>query len=233
MQLGRYISAIKRYRWLILAVVVAGTGIGLLATRFIDPVYTVNSTIYIRAPEGGDGRNIGESKGLIEGQNWVQLLTTAQVLDSVIVQERLFLQPESVADSLLFKGFDARWPWRPGSYILEIDEAGRRFALRTSEGRTVDQGTVGDSIGVKLGMFWQPSAALLGRDREIRFDLRSPREAGLALQKDIVTNMMQEGNFLSVSLTGPDPARLTRTLNSIGERFVNYAGELKRRRTTA
>src|SRR5690606_30993276 len=76
MQLGRYISAIKRYRWLILAVVVAGTGIGLLATRFIDPVYTVNSTIYIRAPEGGDGRNIGESKGLIEGQNWVQLLTT-------------------------------------------------------------------------------------------------------------------------------------------------------------
>jgi len=233
MQLGRYISAIKRYRWLILAVVVAGTGIGLLATRFIDPVYTVNSTIYIRAPEGGDGRNIGESKGLIEGQNWVQLLTTAQVLDSVIVQERLFLQPESVADSLLFKGFDARWPWRPGSYILEIDEAGRRFALRTSEGRTVDQGTVGDSIGLKLGMFWQPSAALLGRDREIRFDLRSPREAGLALQKDIVTNMMQEGNFLSVSLTGPDPARLTRTLNSIGERFVNYAGELKRRRTTA
>ena len=40
MQLGRYIAAIKRYRWLILAVVVVGTGIGLLATRFIDPIYT-------------------------------------------------------------------------------------------------------------------------------------------------------------------------------------------------
>lgn len=232
-QLGRYIAAIRRYRWLILAVVVVGTGIGLLATRFIDPVYTVNSTIYIRAPEGGGERQLGESKGLIEGQNWVQLLTTAQVLDSVVVQEKLFLQPENVGDSLLFKGFDARWPWRPASYILEVDEAGKRFTLRTSQGRTLDQGAVGDSIGARLGMLWKPSATILGKDREIRFNLVTPRDAGMALQKDIVTNMMQEGNFLLVTLSGADPARLTRTLNRIGDRFVNYAGELKRRRTTA
>ncbi|HEX6643998.1 MAG TPA: polysaccharide biosynthesis tyrosine autokinase [Gemmatimonadales bacterium] len=233
MQLGRYLAAIRRYRWLILAVVVVGTGIGLLATRFIDPIYTVNSTIYIRSPEGGDGRQIGESKGLIEGQNWVQLLTTAQVLDSVIVQEKLFLQPKKVSDSLLFKSFDARWPWRPASYVLEVDETGRRFSLRTREGRVVDQGAVGDSIGEKAGMLWRPPASLLGADREIEFDLMTPRDASTALQKDIVTNMMQEGNFLLVSLSGADPARLTRTLNTIGERFVNYAGELKRRRTTA
>jgi capsular exopolysaccharide synthesis family protein len=233
MQLGRYIAAIKRYRWLILAVVVVGTGIGLLATRFIDPIYTVNSTIYIRAPEGGDGRQIGESKGLIEGQNWVQLLTTAQVLDSVIVQEKLFLQPKKVTDSLLFKSFDARWPWRPASYVLEVDETGRRFSLRTREGRVIDQGAVGDSIGENAGMLWKPPASLVGADREIEFDLMTPRDASTALQKDIVTNMMQEGNFLLVSLSGADPARLTRTLNTIGERFVNYAGELKRRRTTA
>ena len=234
MQLGRYIAAIKRYRWLILAVVVVGTGIGLLATRFIDPIYTVNSTIYIRAPEGtGDGRQLGESKGLIEGQNWVQLLTTAQVLDSVIVQEKLFLEPKDVADSSLFKTFDARWPWRPASYVLAVNEAGTRFSLRTREGRTIDQGAVGDSIGEKVGMLWKPPAALLGKDREIEFDLMTPRDASMGLQQDIVTNMMQEGNFLLVSLSGADPARLTRTLNTIGERFVNYAGELKRRRTTA
>lgn len=224
---GRYMAALKRYRWLILLLVLAGTGIGLLATRFIDPVYTVNSTIYIRAPEDGA---FGE--GIFEGQNWVQLLSTGVVLDSVIFKERLFIEPADVADSLVFKDFDARLGWRPGSYVLEVDEAGRGYTLSTAQGRLIETGPVGSPIGEKLGMIWAPTTAALGADREIEFQLLTLRDAALSLRENLVTNLAQEGNFLFVTLTGQDPARLTRTLNSIGDQFVNQAAVLKKRRTS-
>ncbi|MDQ2930476.1 MAG: Wzz/FepE/Etk N-terminal domain-containing protein, partial [Gemmatimonadota bacterium] len=36
---SRYFSALKRYKWLILLVVVAGTGIGFGVTQFMTPAY--------------------------------------------------------------------------------------------------------------------------------------------------------------------------------------------------
>jgi succinoglycan biosynthesis transport protein ExoP len=231
MQLGRYWSAVKRYRWLILLLVLGGTGLGIVITRFIKPLYTVNSTIYIRASEEGGGLN--DQGGVVQGQNWVQLLTTSVVLDNVVVQERLFFQPTRVADSLLFGTFNARWPWRSGSYVLEIDKAGRNWNLSLQDGRLLETGRVGSPIGAKLGMTWSPPARLLEPGRKVEFELVTPRDAAFTLRENLVTNLAREGNFLLVSLTGPDPARLARTLNAIGDQFVKQAATLKKRRTTA
>ena len=230
-QLGRYWAAVKRYRWLILFVVLGGTALGFLVTRFVKPEYTVNSTIYIRASEQGGGLN--DQSGLVEGQNWVQLLTTSVVLDNVVVQERLFFEPAKVADSLLFTTFNARWPWRSGAYALEVDKAGRNYTLSLQDGRVVETGTVGSPIGSKLGMTWTPPASQLTPGRKVEFELVTPRDAAFALRQNLVTNLAREGNFLLVSLSGPDPARLARTLNAIGDQFVKQAATLKKRRTTA
>ena len=43
----RYFSALKRYKWLILLVALAGTGIGYGVTRFMTPAYQTQGTVWI------------------------------------------------------------------------------------------------------------------------------------------------------------------------------------------
>ena len=38
-QMQRMVSVLRRFRWLILAMTLLGTAIGVVATRFVDPVY--------------------------------------------------------------------------------------------------------------------------------------------------------------------------------------------------
>lgn len=231
LSIGRMFSAIRRFRWLIIAIVLAGTGIGLVATHFIKPVYNVTSTIWIRSAE--NQREPNQGKGIVEGQNWVELLTTNVVLDTVVVKEKLYLEPSHVEDTTLFKGFEGQWPWRPGEYVLQMSPDGSSYVLKDKAGITLETGRAGQPIGAKIGMRWQPSTRLLGRDRKIEFSLVTPRDASKALALNLVSNLAQDGSFLRISLSGNDPARLTRTLNLVDTQFVKVAGDLKNKEITA
>ncbi|HET8634214.1 MAG TPA: polysaccharide biosynthesis tyrosine autokinase [Gemmatimonadales bacterium] len=231
LSVGRIFSAIRRFRWLIIIIVLAGTGIGLVATHFIKPVYNVTSTIWIRSAE--NQREPNQGKGIVEGQNWVELLTTNVVLDTVVVKEKLYLEPRNVEDTTLFKGFEGQWPWRPGEYVLQLSPDGSTYALKDKAGIALESGRAGQPIGAKIGMRWQPSARLLGRDRKIEFSLVTPRDASKALAMNLVSNLAQDGSFLRISLSGNDPARLTRTLNLVDTQFVKVAGDLKNKEITA
>ena len=54
-QLGRFTSAIRRYKWLILAVVAVGSSAGFALTKLVSPKYTVNGSIVIRKTALGTG----------------------------------------------------------------------------------------------------------------------------------------------------------------------------------
>ncbi|HET8763393.1 MAG TPA: polysaccharide biosynthesis tyrosine autokinase [Gemmatimonadales bacterium] len=231
LSIGRIFSAIRRFRWLIIIIVLAGTGVGMVATHFIKPVYNVTSTIWIRSAE--NQREPNQGKGIVEGQNWVELLTTNVVLDTVVVKEKLYLEPKSVEDTTLFKGFEGQWPWRPGEYVLQMSQDGSTYVLKDKAGITLETGRAGQPIGAKIGMRWQPSTRLLGRDRKIEFSLVTPRDASKALAMNLVSNLAQDGSFLRISLSGNDPARLTRTLNLVDTQFVKVAGDLKNKEITA
>src|SRR5678815_1350214 len=49
MSLGRYVSALKRYKWLIAIMTLVGVAGGVVATKFITPTYQVDTTIVIGA----------------------------------------------------------------------------------------------------------------------------------------------------------------------------------------
>lgn len=226
---GRYIAAIKRYKWLILAVTILGTGIGVVATRFLQPVYTVQSTIWIELPPSDAGPLRPE--GIVKGENWVELLTTYRVLDSVVQAERLYLNVAS-KDSAAFRNFAVQRPFMAGSYRLEVDKQGRTFNLRTEAGLPVQSGSVNDSIGPKLGWVWAPGRAALGPDRTLKFNLLSPRDASEQLKTQLQAAMAQDGNFLKLVLKGPDPHRLTSILNTLTQQYVAVAAELKKQQVT-
>src|SRR5882672_2434766 len=89
---GRYISAIRRYRWLILVLTIGGAGAGVLATRFLKPTYTVSATIFVEKAPSTSGPIRPE--GLLENSGWGELVRSWVVLDSTVVRLRLYLQTE-------------------------------------------------------------------------------------------------------------------------------------------
>ncbi len=231
---GRYISALRRYKWLMIGIVVLGTGGAVAATRFLKPEYKATATIYIEPPPDDAGPIRGAE--LLRSFGWLDLLTTGVVLDSVAIKQRLYLTPASRKDTAAFAGFVIADEFAPGNYELRVDPSGARWSLAEERAGVVDEGAVGDSVGRKVGFRWQPPRTQLAAGRSLKFGVTTPREAGQKLLANFASllNNAQPGasgaNFIRLSLTGEDPAKIAATLNDLTERFVQVAAELKRRK---
>ncbi len=227
----RYIAALKRYKWLILLVIMVGTGLGVLATRFLKPEYSVQATIWIESPpqRGGPVRTPGVVSG---ATNWVELLTTFMVLDSVVAKEKLFLTFGESRDSVLFRTFRLLERFRPGAYVYQADSKGRRFTLKSAEGLLVQSGNVGEAVGARLGFDWTPDAKDVAktRGRKVRFGVTSPRDASNGLRLQLIARMQDNGNFLRLYLSGNNPGRVTGTMNTLINQYVDVAAQLKKRK---
>lgn len=230
-QWQRYIAALKRYKWLSLAVVVLGTTAGAVATKFIKPEYEVFATIWIQS-EGAAAQRQGplRSGELLQQAAWVELLRSFATSDTVVQEMGLYLQPGNDDDSLVFSGFmlNNRGRYRPGTYKIQV-EAGKA-ALLTDTGVEVERVPVGDSLGRSLGFLWRPSAKALGTDsRTIEFTVITPREASLAMRERLTANLADNSSFLWLSLRGEKPQLLASTLNSWTRHFTRIAADLKKK----
>ena len=59
----RYISALARYRWLVLACVALGAGAGFVGARFVAPEYEAHATVWISTDEEHAGPQAGPIPG--------------------------------------------------------------------------------------------------------------------------------------------------------------------------
>lgn len=228
--LGRYTAALMRYKWLMAIVVLVGTAAGVGATKFLKPEYEVSSTIWISSetPQGGGSGPIRADE-LLSSAAWVELLRSFVIIDPVVTTLKLYLVPGSVADSSVFTHFDVANGLRPGEYTLRVQNGGRRYELLDSSDVIVDRGAVGDSIGRSVGFHWAPTAAEIGGDRNIQFSVTTPRNASISLVQQVSATLPNKSNFLRVSLTGTQPERMARTMNTWNQQFVAAAADLKRR----
>src|SRR5262245_9967481 len=124
LSIGRLLQGLKRYKWLIIALTLAGLGVGVLATRYISPSYKVGARIWIETPTGEDrvGAPI-QGDRLLRSRAWVELLTTYIVLDPVVRERKLYLSAARGPDSALFRGFALGERFLPGDYEFSIDES--------------------------------------------------------------------------------------------------------------
>lgn len=228
--LARYTAALLRYKWLMVVVVMLGTAAGFGATRLLKPEYEVSSTIWISSetPQGGGSGPIRADE-LLSSAAWVELLRSFVIIDPVVTTLKLYLVPGNSADSAVFTHFDVANGLRPGDYTLRIQNGGRRYDLLDSSDVIVDRGAVGDSIGRPVGFHWAPTAAEIGGDRDIEFSVTTPRDASISLVQKVTATLPNKSNFLRVSLTGSQPERLARTMNTWNQQFVAAAADLKRR----
>lgn len=223
----RYLAALARYKWLTALVTLLGTGGGFLVARAPPSEYVAQATIWIESRSRGDaGRGPIQSSELLQSYAWVELLRSYVILDSVVTELRLYLRPESPADSTALASFSLKPRFVPGSYRLEVDDAGKAFTL-SSGGRVLQRGALSDSIGAGLGFSWVPPAGSLSPGRTVEFSVLNPRDAAARLAGDLRTRMAENGTFLQIELKGSNPELLAATLNTLAERYVEVAGELK------
>ena len=226
----RYLSAVRRHGWLVLAVTLAVTGLGVVGALLMPPSYVAQAIVWIRVP-AKELRNEGP---IWQGQlpissGWMELLQSYAVLDYAVRTRRLYLRPALPGDSDVLGTLGIKEHVLPGDYRLVVDDAGSRFTLFAGASRDpAARGALGDSVGPDLGLAWVPPAAALGHGREVKFTLDPPYEAALKLADQLKVTADLDGNFLRMQLGGRDPAAVAGTVNAVAERFVAVAAGLKR-----
>src|SRR5581483_11410706 len=129
----RPLAAVRRYKWLMLGIIVLATMAGVAITRFVSPSYEVRASIMI-AQDSPMEKQAGpiRAAGLVEADDWSQLLRSFTISDAVVRKLALFLQPDNPGlDKDIFRGFALEDPFRPGQYELVIDGPKKRWTLLT------------------------------------------------------------------------------------------------------
>jgi len=232
--IGRYFSALNRFKWLILLFAILGGAGGYAATKFIDPEYVVQATILLEQGNGTSGSSRGpiQAEELLKASGWQDLLRSYAIADPVVTNLGLFVTPAQEGDSAIFTGFrvDQR-RLVPGTYVLAIK--GGRYSLTVKPGIEQEKGIVGDSIGRVVGFQWQPTAASLAGKKEITFSVQTPREASLSLIRNMKQTLATGSSFLFLTYTSANSQRAAATLNAFVEQFVVVATALKKKNMTS
>lgn len=221
LQIGRIIAALKRYKWLIMAITAAGTALGVFATRFLPQEYATGATIWVASPTNNN--NPVKSTEILGGQGYAELTKSFNVLEAVVQQQRLYVNTNKPS---LFAGLELGEAYRTGGYHLIVTPDGRTYTLMTDRDSVLEKGNVGDSIGLAFGFRWQPAPAQI-KGADAKFSIVAPRGAAVQLGSKLKVNLPQNSNFMRLELSDPDPVRVTATLNAVVDHFMTVAGELK------
>lgn len=237
--LERPLAVIRRYKWLMLAIVVVfGLG-GFAGSRRMKAQYEARATIWIAA-ETPELRATGpiRSGELLRSGSWIELLHSYRVVDDVVRKLSLYLEPLNPAHRPYFAGFELADRMVPGLYDLNIDRPSKSWSLRIKPGKATpeglvsgESGTASDSVGRKFGFKWVlPETAFTGAGVEkVTFSVSTPRETSIRLADRLTNRLGQGSNFLWLTYTDPDPLLAAQTLNAWVDEYVRVAAELKKR----
>jgi len=237
----RTLAAVFRFKWMILAILILGMGAAYAATRFQQPEYETQAKVWFGSGMVGAGQTGPIRQGqLLDGAGWQSLLRSSAVLDSVILQQHLFIATPHPEDSLAFDGFGVA-PSRlvPGSYRLQFGDNQQGFVLLDDHGNRIQSGAWGDSVGTGVGFRWIPVRSLIPADRGLEFSVQAPGDIRNQMATDLKTRNppIQGGRvdetFLIITLRGANRQKITATLQAVMDRFQEVALELKTERLSA
>jgi succinoglycan biosynthesis transport protein ExoP len=218
------IASMLRYRALILVAAVLGVGGAYVAWGMYVPMYDADGTIWVQG--NNDEANLGpvQTGELLPAQSWMDLLETFALLEPVVVQQRLYVEPLLAEDIGLFEQVEIVGDLGRGEYQLSAE--GGSLVLSRAETQ-IDRAPLGQPIGEPIGIAWTAPSEVLELGRPVAFSVRSVREAAGLLNQDLNTQMDQTGSFITLSLADRDPVRAAATLNSVMDRQVELAADLK------
>jgi hypothetical protein len=193
----RLLRAVLRYKWLVLALAVAGGTTALFATRFLELSYTAEARLWMQAVTRNDAA-MGpiRSSELLQNDAWLELLRSNAVLDSAVMQEKLYVRYDRRDADVLAELEANEEALVPGTYTLRAGTDGG-LELRTQEGHLIERVRGGEVVGSSIGLVWRPVFAQ--QDREVVFTLLSPRDAVGHLNRRLDARLARGGNFMWIS----------------------------------
>ena len=232
---SRYVSAVGRFKWMVVLLGMLGAGVGYAATKIIDPEYEVQARIMLEMGGGTDDGRGGpvQAQKLLAESGWQDLLRSYAVADYVVNQLTLFVKLDREADSAVFRGFRVAPGLKAGDFVLTTNAA-TGYVLAFKGGLEVERGALTDSIGRGVGFLWRPGPeAFAGKRTEIGFTVRTPRETSTALIKKLSMTLNERSSFLLLKLTGDNSQLTATTLNTWVDQFVAVASSLKKKNVTS
>jgi polysaccharide biosynthesis transport protein len=222
----RYLAAISRFKWLVLGMVILGLIAGYVATRYVKPEYEVQGKVTLRDPTA---QILGNERQR-SNESFVQSFRSFYLSDSVTRSLKLYLKPKREADASYFRDFTLADRFVPGLYELTTDAKKEKYVLRVSrkgDSRELERGAVGDSIGRTSGLRWRPGRDILPAKASIEFEIKTPREASIDLQKKLRADAPLNTDIMNISLRGEDASRTEMALNMWMDLFVRWMGVIR------
>lgn len=223
----RMIDALWRRKWWILACTLLGLAVGVIAGRFVVPEYEITASIWLEQEES---RSVGPLRGEdpLAGEGWSSVLPSNTVIRPVVKDLALYLRPTSIsrADSAVFAGFDVRDSVVAGEYRLEVDRQGR-YELTLADTTASESGSVGDAIGERFGFIWAPSADAFQPNATLEFSVSTLRGSVTHLRENLTVDFDDDAGIIYSTLLWDDPREGALVLNSLQDRFIATATDLK------
>jgi capsular exopolysaccharide synthesis family protein len=213
-----------RYRVLMLVFALLGAGVAYIAWNQYVQMYTANGTIWVQGDNSEANLGPVQTGELLPAQSWMDLLRSFALLEPVVSEQRLYVDPFLAEDIPLFEQVEVAGDLRPGQYELSVVGGG---LVLTSQELEVDRAPLGQPIGEPIGIAWTVPAEVLELGRPVIFGVRSVREAAAQLGSDLSPQMDGTGSFMRISYSDRNPQRAAAVLNRVMERQVELAAELK------
>jgi capsular exopolysaccharide synthesis family protein len=231
----RYWNAVKRVKWLVLLLTMAGLGGGAITSRLRPAEYVIHSELQI-APS---------DQPTFQQDQWKVYLTTYSILEPVAIQRHMYIigparlgapplpHGPSGPAAALFNGFTPRADYVPSSYRLELHGDGSWKFMNMTSG-TAEHGVRGDSIGRTFGFQWLPQIEPSWLGKTFDFQVVTTREAADDVKNrlDVAVVPWQNPRFIQLTMTGQDRATTEGVLNDIMQRFVTEVSRTKKHDVT-
>jgi capsular exopolysaccharide synthesis family protein len=232
----RYLGAVKRVKWLVLLLMLAGLGGGYVVSRLRPQTYVVRARLQLTPSEGSTYAN----------QQWSQYFGSYVIIEPVVLARRLFIKgPKRIGApplplgpsgpaAVLFNGLTVTpQQFVTGTYRLKISDDGRTWDLVNVTNGAKDRGAVGDSVGRSFGFHWVPQVERRWRGQTFEFDVVTSREAADEIKNHLDIRLaFQAPRFMDLTLDGQDGESTAGTLNDLMQQFVTLAAENKSRDLT-
>ena len=224
----RLLESLWRWKWWIAACTTLGVLGGVLAGRFVEPEYQVNSSIWIEQ----ENRTSGPIGGFepLAAEGWSSVLASNTVLRTVVEESKLWLRLDDVDPNVAsaFSGFELTDEALMGSYTLEVGRNGA-YELTRRDTTAVETGTLGGPVGASFGFDWSPPAESFRPGAKERFNIRSVDAATEGLRQRLDVRFDDRAGIIYTTLLWKDRVEGAYVVNTIQDVFLQTAADLKNR----
>lgn len=240
----RYLSTLKRFKWLVLLTTLLGLGGGFLVSQMRQETYLVSASMLLAMPVGENGPIAAGA--VLGGDQWQKFMRSYQSLEPVARTHRLYLigpkrlggpvlpHGPSGPDAALLMGLDIGNGYTPGNYELKISDDGKSWELTNLNTSRKSRGVAGDSVGREFGFAWVPTFEKRWHGKTFGFDALTVREAADDLNDRLTVKIDLRGaRFVQLTLEGQESEKTAAILNSLLKEWETRAAVMKRVNLTA